>query len=104
MRSAARQPAGRSRPPRDPRLPAAGLRPQRPPLSRDLLAARVHRDGAGGAPPPLPELTARVIQEGAPPAILVMAGGWTAYGGSQYINSSATGRYEDAVKELVGSV
>ncbi len=54
--------------------------------------------------PSLPELIDRVIQEGAPPAILVMADGWTKYGGSQYINSSATGRYEDAVKELVGYV
>src|SRR3990172_4615552 len=51
--------------------------------------------------PSLPELIDRVIQEGAPPAILVMADGWTTYGGSQYINSTATGRYEDAVKELV---
>ena len=54
--------------------------------------------------PSLPELIDRVIQEGAQPAILVMADGWTKYGGSQYINSSATGRYEDAVKELVGYV
>jgi len=51
--------------------------------------------------PSLPELIDRVIGEGAPPAILVMADGWTTYGGSQYINSTATGRYEDAVKELV---
>jgi len=54
--------------------------------------------------PSLPEVMDRVIQEGAPPAILVMADGWTAYGGSQYLNSSATGRYEDAVKELVGYI
>ena len=54
--------------------------------------------------PSLPELIDRLIQEGAPPAILVMADGWTTYGGSQYINSSATGRYEDAVKELVAYV
>src|SRR3990170_8842954 len=54
--------------------------------------------------PSLPELIDRVIQEGAPPAILVMADGWTKYGGSQYINSTATGRYEDAVKELVAYI
>jgi enterochelin esterase family protein len=46
----------------------------------------------------------RVIREGAPPAILVMPDGWTRYGGSQYVNSSANGRYEDAVRELVGYV
>jgi S-formylglutathione hydrolase FrmB len=51
--------------------------------------------------PSLPELIDRVIQEGAPPAILVMADVFTAYGHSQCVNSSATGRYEDAVKELV---
>jgi enterochelin esterase family protein len=54
--------------------------------------------------PSLPELIDRVIQEGAPPAILVMADGWTRYGGSQYLNSSANGRYEDAVKELVAYI
>jgi len=54
--------------------------------------------------PSLPELMDRVIQEGAPPAILVMADGWTRYGGSQYLNSSATGRYEDAVTELVAYI
>src|SRR3972149_2486619 len=37
----------------------------------------------------------------APAAILVRADGGTPCGGSQYINSTATGRYEDAVKELV---
>jgi Putative esterase len=51
--------------------------------------------------PSLPELIDRVIREGAPPAILVMADVFTAYGHSQCVNSSATGRYEDAVKELV---
>lgn len=52
--------------------------------------------------PSLPELMDRVIAEGAPPAILVMPDGSTRYGGSQYINSPATGRYEDhIVRELV---
>ena len=37
-----------------------------------------------------------------PPAILVMPNGFTRYGGSQYVNSSAVGAYEDhVVKELV---
>ncbi len=51
--------------------------------------------------PSLPELIDRVIQEGAPPALLVMGDVFTAYGHSQCLNSSATGRYEDAAKELV---
>lgn len=35
-------------------------------------------------------------------ALVVMVDGWTAYGGSQFLNSSATGRYEDhVVRELV---
>ncbi|MGH2404470.1 MAG: alpha/beta hydrolase [bacterium] len=54
--------------------------------------------------PSLPDLVDRVIRDGAPPALLVMADGWTRYGGSQYVNSSANGRYEDAVRELVGHV
>jgi enterochelin esterase family protein len=54
--------------------------------------------------PSLPELVDRVIRDGAPPAIMVMADLFTAYGHSQGINSSATGRYEDAVKELVAHV
>lgn len=54
--------------------------------------------------PSLPEVMDRVIAEGAPPAILVMADGCTKYGGSQYINSSATGNYEDATRELVGFI
>jgi enterochelin esterase family protein len=54
--------------------------------------------------PSLPEAMDRVIAGGAPPAILVMADGYTKYGGSQYINSSANGNYEDATKELVGFI
>jgi enterochelin esterase family protein len=48
----------------------------------------------------------RLIEEGkAHEAILVIADGFTAYGGSQYLNSSATGRYEDfIVRELVGYI
>jgi len=52
--------------------------------------------------PALPELMDRVIADGAPPAILVMPDGATKYGGSQYLNSPATGQYEDhVVRELV---
>ncbi len=50
----------------------------------------------------LPELMDRVIRAGAPPAILVMPDGSTRYGGSQYLNSPATGRYEDyIIQDLV---
>ncbi len=52
--------------------------------------------------PSLPELMDQVIRDGAPPAILVMPDGSTRYGGSQYLNSPATGRYEDhIVRDLV---
>lgn len=52
--------------------------------------------------PTLQELMDRVIVEGAPEAILVMPDGSTRYGGSQYLNSPATGRYEDyVVNELL---
>jgi enterochelin esterase family protein len=48
----------------------------------------------------------RLIAEGkAREAILVIPDGFTAYGGSQYLNSSATGRYEDHVAvELVSFI
>lgn len=52
--------------------------------------------------PTLPELMDRVIADGAPEAVLVMPDGSTRYGGSQYVNSPATGQYEDhVVRELV---
>jgi enterochelin esterase family protein len=54
--------------------------------------------------PSLPEVMDRVIAAGAPPAILVMADGATRYGGSQWLNSPATGRYEDAVGELISRI
>ncbi|MDR7418116.1 MAG: alpha/beta hydrolase-fold protein [Armatimonadota bacterium] len=47
--------------------------------------------------PSLPQCMDRVIAGGAPPAILVMVDGFTKFGGSQYLNSAATGRYEDYV-------
>ena len=48
----------------------------------------------------------RLIESGkAREAILVIGDGFTAYGGSQYLNSSATGLYEDfIVRELVGYI
>jgi enterochelin esterase family protein len=53
--------------------------------------------------PPLDERMNRLIDSGAcNEMILVMADCFTRYGGSQYLNSSATGRYEDhVVDELV---
>jgi S-formylglutathione hydrolase FrmB len=48
----------------------------------------------------------RLIASGkAGEALLVIGDGFTAFGGSQYLNSSATGRYEDfIVSELVGYI
>ncbi|MDR7481475.1 MAG: alpha/beta hydrolase-fold protein [Armatimonadota bacterium] len=55
--------------------------------------------------PSLPECMDRAMAAGAPPAILVMVDGFTKFGGSQYLNSEATGRYEDfVVHELVAYV
>jgi enterochelin esterase family protein len=55
--------------------------------------------------PSLPECMDRVINAGAPPALLVMADGFTKFGGSQYLNSEATGRYEDfVVEEIVAHI
>ncbi|MBI2346920.1 MAG: esterase [Deltaproteobacteria bacterium] len=58
---------------------------------------------SGAWSPSLPERFDRLIGEGRmPEAICVMVDGFTAYGGSQYINSSATGRYMDYIaRELV---
>ena len=47
----------------------------------------------------------RLIGEGSIlPLIVVMPDGSTRYGGSQYLNSSATGNYEDHLLELVGYI
>lgn len=46
-----------------------------------------------------------IAERKSPEAILVIPDGFTAYGGSQYLNSSATGRYEDhIVSEIVGFI
>jgi len=47
--------------------------------------------------PSLPEAMDRAIAAGAPEAILVIVDGFTRFGGSQYLNSAANGRYEDYV-------
>ncbi len=51
----------------------------------------------------LPQQLDRLINSGAmPPIIVVMPDCWTRFGGSQYLNSSATGRYEDyLIQEVV---
>jgi S-formylglutathione hydrolase FrmB len=56
--------------------------------------------------PALPERMDALIARGAcEEMILVLPDGFTRYGGSQYLNSSATGRYEDhIVQELVPHV
>lgn len=52
--------------------------------------------------PSLPDRMDRLIAAGCGEMILVMPDAFTRYGGSQYLNSSATGRYEDhVVDELV---
>lgn len=43
----------------------------------------------------------RLFAQGCPPALLVLPDGCTRLGGSQYVNSSALGRYEDHVVEEV---
>jgi enterochelin esterase family protein len=47
--------------------------------------------------PSLPDAMERAIADGAPEAILVLVDGFTRFGGSQYLNSAANGRYEDYV-------
>lgn len=51
----------------------------------------------------VPERADRLVRAGTmAEAIIVMPDGFTRYGGSQYLNSSATGRYEDhLVREVV---
>ncbi len=46
-----------------------------------------------------------IVTRKAPEVILVVVDGFTAYGGSQYLNSTATGRYEDfVVNEVIGYI
>jgi enterochelin esterase family protein len=55
--------------------------------------------------PSLPECLDRAVAAGAPPAILVLADGFTRFGGSQYLNSDSNGRYKDfVVADLVAHI
>jgi S-formylglutathione hydrolase FrmB len=49
--------------------------------------------------PSLPQAMDGALAAGAPEAIVVMVDGFTRFGGSQYLNSAANGRYEDYVIE-----
>jgi S-formylglutathione hydrolase FrmB len=51
--------------------------------------------------PNLVQRLERLYADGMPPAIFVLPDCFTRYGGSQYINSGATGRYEDYVIQEV---
>ncbi|HVE81988.1 MAG TPA: alpha/beta hydrolase-fold protein [Myxococcales bacterium] len=54
--------------------------------------------------PNVPERIDALIDQGAiPPFIAVFVDGWTRFGGSQYVNSEASGRYRDYVaRDVVG--
>src|SRR5215831_18082906 len=55
--------------------------------------------------PNLAQRLEHLYANGMPHVIVVLPDGFTRYGGSQYLNSSATGRYEDyVVEEIVGWV
>ena len=55
--------------------------------------------------PSLPETMDRALALGAPETILVAVDGFTRFGGSQYLNSPANGRYEDyVVRDVVAHV
>src|SRR5919199_2059670 len=55
--------------------------------------------------PSLPEAMDRALALGAPEVILVAVDGFTRFGGSQYLDSAANGRYEDYVlKDVVAHV
>jgi enterochelin esterase family protein len=53
----------------------------------------------------LDQRLARLFAQGCPPAIVVLVDGCTKLGGSQYVNSSATGRYADhLLDEIVPAI
>jgi enterochelin esterase-like enzyme len=53
--------------------------------------------------PTVPERLDQLLSEGLPPCIAVFPDGWTALGGSQWANSTASGRYRDAlVQDVLG--
>src|SRR5262249_11122593 len=51
--------------------------------------------------PNLAQRLERLYAQGMPHVIAVLPDGFTRYGGSQYLNSSATGRYEDYIAEEI---
>jgi enterochelin esterase family protein len=51
--------------------------------------------------PSVPEVWDRAQAQTGTPAILVLVDGFTRYGGSQYVNSSFNGNYEDYVQDVV---
>ncbi|HLH46614.1 MAG TPA: alpha/beta hydrolase-fold protein [Acidimicrobiales bacterium] len=54
---------------------------------------------------PYPELVDDVFAGGAPPCLVVFVDAWTAYGGSQYVDSTGTGRYHTYLcEDVVGFV
>ena len=94
-----------------PGLPAAQLRRRaRPPLPGDLLAPGFAGTALGALnhdpwAPSLPEAMDQALALGGPEAILVAVDGFTRFGGSQYLNSPANGRYEDyVVRDVVAHV
>lgn len=55
--------------------------------------------------PTFPEAADAVFAGGAPPCIVVLVDAWTAYGGSQYVDSPGTGRYHTYLcQDVVGFV
>jgi S-formylglutathione hydrolase FrmB len=56
----------------------------------DMWANRVWNE-----PTMLERVDALFADEGSPPALIVFIDAWTSYGGSQYLNSVATGPYQD---------
>ena len=50
---------------------------------------------------PFPETADAVFAAGAPPCIVVYVDAWTAYGGSQYVDSPGTGRYHSYLSDDV---
>jgi S-formylglutathione hydrolase FrmB len=56
----------------------------------DMWANRVWNE-----PTMLERVDALFADEGCPPALIVFIDAWTSYGGSQYLNSAATGPYQD---------
>ncbi|GAA1688525.1 alpha/beta hydrolase [Fodinicola feengrottensis] len=52
---------------------------------------------------PYPEMVDRLFVDGAPPMVVVFVDAWTAYGGSQFVDSPGTGKYHSYLCEEVVS-